>query len=199
MMELLYNHLDQNGVEAGKYNKIHKDHNFWQDFDEKTYIYATVRDPVFKTVSEFGYDINYDENGYKVGHQQKDFISPNFTIENFEKWFETRFEPNTQYKAFMKNSDDPGDLEKRLKRINLLIRSKNLKKNELNIMNKIVKDLNITNLIPSYNEDIEIEFYEEAIRDFYNYNIAGTAWFHKIKEVNNLDWKIYHSNYIQGL
>jgi len=180
LFDPLYQILENNGVSAIELNKSHSSHNHWQDFDNNTYIFSTVRDPVERTVSEFYWWANYGDDGKRTHHFGRDRQCPYYTKDNFLFWLEEKYIKNYQSSIIGNNVD----------RINMLIKTEYIKNNENKMVDAIFKDLNISYRFDYYPPDYEHVFMQPE-KDLYDMIVGEPTILNKINEYNKNDLELY--------
>lgn len=176
----LYGAIEKNGISAEALNKSHGDHNYWKDFDQKTFILCLVRDPVWRTLSDFAWWSNYGDDGVRTHGMGRDRDCPNLTIENLLVWLETKHVRNYQSKTIGDN----------ISRINMLLRVEGLHGNENKFRNKVLSALGISYEFPYYPQDYEQIFM--PIEDpFLSLIHKDKEIFNIIKEYNKDDMDLY--------
>ena len=193
MMDPLYPIMDDYGISATTLNLTHQHHNKWKNFNENTYIYCTIRDPLERFIADFLNTVNYTNDGYRKWSGGKDISSPFATIEKLKDFMNMSDKFNYHAKIISDGTFDISLIDKRLSRINLLIKTEDLKNNEMNIQNKILSDIGIEYNLNKFNPDYEISFYDETVRDFIHIFLNGTKLLDEIIEKNSIDYKIYNS------
>lgn len=181
LFDPLYPIMEQHGINAISLNKDHKSHNYWQDFNQDTFIFSVVRDPVLRTLSEFSWWANYGDNGVRTHSAGRDRDCPFYTEKNLLNWIHTKHIKNYQYSIIGNN----------INRINMLVKAENIKENENKLRNNILSKLGITHEFPYYPPDFENGFMpvENTIALILQNNpeILET-----IKEFNQKDINIYN-------
>jgi len=193
MMDPLYPVMEDHGIKAKSLNIDHKSHNYWQDFEDNTYIYSTFRDPLERFISDFLYTTNYTKDGYRKWSGGKDVSSPFANLESFKKWIKESAIFNYQSKILSSNTLDDDLIKERINRINLLIKTESLRDNEKNIQKTILKDLKINYNVPDFNEDYELTFYDETTRYFIHTILNNSLLINEIIEKNSIDYEIYNN------
>ena len=180
MFDGLYKAIEEKGISAISLNKNHADHNHWKDFDSQTFILCLVRDPVWRTLSDFVWWSNYGGNGVRTHGKGRDRDCPTLTIENLLVWLDTKHVRNYQSQTIGNN----------LSRINMLLRVEGLQGNENKFRNKVLSALEISHEFPYYPQDYEQTFMpiEDPFLSLINSNkeILDT-----IKEYNKKDIELY--------
>ena len=180
MFNSLYTVIENNGISAIELNKTHYSHNQWKDFDSNTFILCLVRDPVWRTVSDFIWWCNYGDNGIRTHEKSRDRDCPTLTIENFLIWLETKHIKNYQSKIIGSNRS----------RINMLLRVEGLKGNENKFRKSVLDSLGISHEFPHYPVDFEYAFMpvEDPFLSLINNNVEIL---NTIKEYNQEDVELY--------
>jgi hypothetical protein len=198
--------LKENNIEIIKLNDGVNKHGGWhKDIDDKTYVISVMRDPVEFFVSLVAH-MAADQNGLiddekdfiikeksKSLNIEKDFLFnqlkelkylKNFQSQNFILSPETKSIVVDSRKAYNTNKEFDDKLAyERIKRVNLMIRHKDLTLMDYNILiNKISNDLEI---------DIDIDL-SSASRDHYKNNSSEIL----LNKLNEEDKKIIYSNFL---
>ena len=195
VIQPLYKYMDLYEIDYKKYNSNHEDHNIWRDFDDRTYIFSTLRSPVERVVSDFCFNMNYDKNLEKRPSEEwRDWLSTGYTMENFRKWLDTESIDNYQYKTISGGIVDDSLVSHRLSKINFLIRTENIRDKHSIIQNKILNDLGIDITYGKFRQHPEIAFYDIMSTHFLNDNIINKPIYNEILERNSLDAGIYFSS-----
>lgn len=153
MFDPLYKIMEQNKISALELNKNHQSHNYWQSFNEHTFIFCILREPTIRTLSEFCYWANYGDDGIRTHDKGRDHECPYYTKENLLNWLETKHVKNYQYKTISNNGLI--DINQNLLRINMLVRAEEIKGNENVLRETILKRLGITHTFNYYPPDFE--------------------------------------------
>lgn len=196
MMDPLYPIMEDHGIKSKQLNIDHEAHNYWQNFEKNTYIYATFRDPVERFVSDFVYTVNYEINGYRKwspGNGDRDKFSPFMNLNYFKDWMNNSAIFNYQSRVLSSNTLDNDIIKERISKINLFIKTESLENNEKNIQEKILKDLNINYKLSDFNRDYEITFYEEMTKNFINDFLDNSLLINEVRNRNSIDCEIYSS------
>jgi hypothetical protein len=180
MFNSLYNVIENNGISAIELNKTHTDHNHWKDFDPNTFILCLVRDPVWRTLSDFVWWSNYGDVGIRTHGKGRDRDCPTLTIENLLIWLETKHIKNYQSEIIGNNRS----------RINMLLRVEGLKGNENKFRNNLLDSLGISHEFSYYPVDFEETFMpiEDPFLSLINNNLEILD---TIKEYNQKDIELY--------
>jgi hypothetical protein len=180
VLDGLYKVIEENGISALSLNKNHLNHNYWRDFDKNTFILCLVRDPVWRTLSDFAWWSNYGDNGIRTHGKGRDRECPALTIENFLVWLETKHIKNYQ----------SGIIGNNRSRINLLLRVEGLNGNENKFRNNVLNALGISYEFPYYPRDYEQAFMpiEDPFLSLVNNN---KEIFNIIKQYNKDDVELY--------
>lgn len=162
LLDPLYNIMEENGISAIENNASHELHNFWQDFDEDTYIYSCFRDPYSRIISEYTYSSNYDINGFRkdIGNL-REWQSPHVSLDGFISWYKEYDNNNYQAKVLSGGDLSSDAMRKNFNRINFKTTTDFIKGNAEYVRSKILSDLGITHKFNRYNPDHEINFYSE--------------------------------------
>jgi hypothetical protein len=189
MFDPMYPIMEKNGIKALELNKSHKDHNYWQEFDENTFIFCVLKNPITKAISDFSWFANYGEDGLRTHNLGRDSQCPFYTKDNLFDWLDKKHIPNYQSKII---SDwNINNLNKNFSRIDLVIRAEQIKGNENKIRNLIFNKLGIDYNFLHYPPDFETTFmsFENSISNLINNDIEI---FKKIEKINQEDLKIYN-------
>lgn len=180
MFNSLYTVIEDNGISAIELNKSHSSHNKWKDFDSNTFILCLVRDPVWRTISDFVWWANYGDDGKRTHSAGRDRDCPFLTIENFSIWLKTKHVKNYQSQVIKDN----------VSRINMLFRVEGLKGNENKFRKNIINALDIFHEFPHYPADFEEAFMpvEDPFLSLINNNLQILD---TIKEYNQKDIELY--------
>lgn len=162
LFDPLYKVIEDHGISAVELNKSHSSHNYWQDFDEDTFIFCVVRDPILRALSEFSWWANYGDDGKRTHSAGRDRECPFYTEENLFKWIETKHLGDYQHRI----------IGNRLPRINMAVRAEGIQHNENKLREKILKELGISHQFSYYPPDFEEAFMpmEKAIYEIINNN-----------------------------
>lgn len=176
----LYRVIEENGISAVSLNKNHLNHNYWKDFDTDTFILCLVRDPVWRTLSDFAWWSNYGDHGVRTHRKGRDRDCPGLTIENLMTWLDTKHVKNYQSKTIGNN----------ISKINMLFRVEGLQGNENKFRGKVLSALGISHEFPYYPQDYEQSFMpiEDPFLSLINNN---KEIFNIIKEYNKDDVDLY--------
>lgn len=188
MFNSLYTVIENNGISAIELNNSHSSHNQWKDFDSNTFILCLVRDPVWRTVSDFIWWANYGDSGKRTYTTGRDRDCPFLTIENLLIWLETKHIKNYQ----------SGIIGNNRSRINMLLRVEGLKGNENKFRKTILDSLGISHEFPHYPVDYEYAFMpiEDPFLSLINNNLEILD---TIKEYNQKDIELYsHASIISS-
>jgi hypothetical protein len=180
LFDPLYQILENNGISSIELNKNHASHNYWQDFDDKTYILSAVREPIERTISEFYWWVNYGDDGIRTHNFGRDRQCPYYTKDNFLFWIEEKYTKNYQSSIIGKN----------VNRINTLIKTEYIKNNENKLLDKILKDLGISYNFEDYPPDYEHVFMQPE-KSLYDILVNDSAILNKINEYNQNDIELY--------
>jgi hypothetical protein len=180
MFNSLYNVIENNGISAIELNKTHMDHNHWKDFDPNTFILCLVRDPVWRTLSDFVWWSNYGDVGIRTHNKNRDRDCPTLTIENLLAWLNTKHVKNYQSRIIGNN----------ILRINMLLRVEGLKGNENKFRNNLLNSLGISYKFSYYPPDYEQTFMpiEDPFLNLINNNLEILEI---IKKYNQEDIELY--------
>lgn len=180
LFDPLYQVLENNGISAIELNKDHASHNHWREFNDNTYIFCTVREPIERTMSEFYWWVNYGDNGQRTHNFGRDRQCPYYTKENFLFWIENKYIKNYQ-STIIKNN---------VSRINMLVKTEYIKNNENKLLNNILKDLGIYHKFDYYPPDYEHVFMQPE-KSLYDMLAEDEYILNKIKEYNTMDIDLY--------
>lgn len=196
-MNPLYEIMEQNNINAFEKNATHDRHNYWQDFNDSTYVFCAIREPVQRLISIFCYEMIYNEYGVRKWNGWRDWMCPDINLDNFKYWIEKSNTNNYQHNILTKNGTI--DINYSLSRINLLIKTDQILNNELAIQNKILSDLGINKTRDIFNREFEQEFHDEPGKNFLRDHLIGTDYHKQLVEMNRLDYEIYNSSKVLGL
>lgn len=154
LFDPMYPVMEENGISAIELNATHERHNYWRDFDKKTFIFSVLRDPVTRTLSEFCWWANYGNNDHRTHNHGRDSECPTYTKENLVNWLYNIHRPNYQSSVIGEN----------YKKINMLIRAEDIKNNENTLRNTIMKSLGVDYSFPYYSPDFEKVFMQTENR-----------------------------------
>lgn len=177
-------------------------HFYWEPVDDKTYVVSSFRDPVKRTVSHYAWNaIHLDEK------KEINVKGMMIWIENNKKYLSNYQSRSILYdlKPSVKSLRLEGDinflnldvdddlLNKRIKRINIFIKDKNLnKKSAFLIKDKIFKDLNLN----SYFSPIPSNPLKHNINNISGilYNSLSKEEIEYIESFNTKDLEIYNTD-----
>lgn len=188
MFDPLYKKLSYYGVDASL-NKDHKLHNYWRDLDEDTFIFCAIRDPFYRTVSEFCYETLYNEDGYRKYYEWRDRYTKQLSVDKFEEWLDNRFVPNYQYKII----DNGGNYLKNKSRINMMVRADDIYEKENYIQNLILRSFEIEDSMPKYTKDVDPLFMQELSMVFFLEYLKDNRYVDIVNRHNRLDLELYNS------
>jgi len=178
-------------------------HTGWHSkITDKTYIVTILRDPVEQAVSLFAHNISLD----KDGKQKKIYNLSNLEKNKFLQYVVDYPErQNFQSKSYMHdefNNTELGNKElflennifmKRKNRVNLTLRTKDIKNNEKNIQEKIFLDLGIGDITKSKPAFFSNKnFYNHESKNLYNSLLDNEKKF--ILEHNKIDKDLYENS-----
>ena len=180
LFDPMYPIMEENGVAATELNMDHAKHNKWRDFDEKTFIFSILRNPVSRTLSEFSWWANYGDDNKRTHHYGRDSECPAYTKETLMDWLYNKHIPNYQSRT----------IEGNINRINMLVRAEDIRGNENTLRDTMMKSLGITHNFKHYPLDFENVFMqtENKMNDIVNENLSILD---DIKELNYEDYKLY--------
>jgi hypothetical protein len=181
LFDPLYPIMEQHGVKASSLNKDHKSHNYWQDFNEDTFIFSVVRDPVLRALSEFSWWANYGDDGVRTHSAGRDRDCPFYTQENLLSWLQTKHVKNYQ----------SGIIGNNVSRINMLVKAESIKENENKLRSNILSALGISHEFAYYPPDFENGFMpvENAIATIIE---KTPGILDTIREFNKKDIELYN-------
>lgn len=156
MFDPLYKVIEDNGILAIELNDTHDMHNYWRDFDNETFIFSVIREPVFRTISEFSYWANYGDDGVRTHNLGRDNECPFYTKEILLDWLNNKYIKN--YQSMIISNNDLSNLENNVSRINMLLRAEYIRENENKVREKILKKLGISHSFSHYPPDFERVF-----------------------------------------
>jgi hypothetical protein len=189
MFNPLYKIMEENNISAIDLNKNHNAHNYWQNFDNNTFIFTVIRNPFERTIAEYIYFSNYDENGIRKHSLGRDEECPTYSKESLFDWINNKHIVNYQSKIISGNNIDKLNIN--FSRINLSIKAEQIKNNENYIRNKILLNFNIDYSFSHYPQD-----FEHAYNPIHNKVYEIIAENQEIKELinslNKIDWQIYN-------
>lgn len=181
MFYQLYKVIEDFGVSAVNLNTPHKNHNQWKDFDEKTFIFSIIRDPVSRTISDFCWWANYGENNIRTHFESRDWNCPFYNKKILTDWIETKHIPNYQSSIISNN----------ISRINMLVKAEYIINNENKLRENILNKMGISYSFPYYAPDSEHVFmpHTKSLDDML---INNPSILEKIKNLNKKDLLLYN-------
>ena len=197
VIDSIKDQLEQNNIKLLNNTLDHA--NWHSEIDDQTYVINILRDPASHIISLYTHNVTTRKGALKT--------DVDFELSKDE--FYQRIKNNSNYqnfqaKSFMRNeldnfgliaptiSIDEELLEKRKKRVNLLLNSNNLGKNGIEIQKKIFLDLGI-NGVPTVSNPNGM-FYNPYSEYFYSK--FSNSEKNAIRAYNDIDTKLYnHANY----
>ena len=197
VIEPIRDQLEKNNIKIINSNML-THLNWHSEIDDQTYVITNLRDPASQIISLYVHKKTTTTSGRLVTSidfelQKKDFYDAILNNDNYK---------NFQSKSFMMNELDifalEGNsavvdqqlLEKRLKRVNLLLGVNNLEKNAIKIQEKIFLDLGIdgnTKILQS--NGVMFNPFSE-----YFYSKFSDAEKNSLREYNSIDKNIYENS-----
>jgi hypothetical protein len=189
--------LEQNNIKVMNGNKINH-LNWHSEIDDNTYVITVLRDPASQAISLYTHEKTTGMSGQLIKNKEfnllkKDFYNEILINNNYK---------NFQSKSFMMNEKDDFGLrgntavideallEKRLKRVNLLLCTKNLKKNAIKIQEKIFLDFDIAGIpIESRKNGSFFNPYSQ-----YFYGKFSNSEKESLRQYSNIDKNIYEKS-----
>jgi hypothetical protein len=197
VIEPIRDQLEKNNIKIINSNML-THLNWHSEIDDQTYVITNLRDPASQIISLYVHKKTTKTSGRLITSidfelQKKDFYNTILNNDNYK---------NFQSKSFMMNELDifglEGNsavidqqlLEKRLKKVNLLLNVNNLQKNAIKIQEKIFLDLGIdgSTKISEPNLIMFNPFSE------YLYNKFSYAEKNSLREYNSIDKNIYENS-----
>lgn len=180
LFDPMYKIMEENGIAAVELNSDHFKHNKWKDFDENTFIFSVLRNPVSRTLSEFSWWANYGDNNTRTHNYGRDSECPAYTKEILLDWIYNIHTPNYQSKT----------IEGNINRINMVVRAEDIRGNENTIRDTIMSSLGIKHSFQHYPSDFENVFMqtENKLNDIVNEN---PKILDEIRQLNHCDYELY--------
>lgn len=198
IIQPMYKDMEYNNINTAL-NKKHYDHNYWRDFDDKTYIFSVLRNPMERAISDFVYTMTYDSFGElrpMVPGDPIQRVDKILRLDLFEFWLYSIHVSNFQSRVLHYGMSNIRKhiIEKNLSRINLVVKTESLNKvNQLKLKNKIITDLNLSHTVSVASCYPETMWYwAERYGDFYK-KVLESSLYKKLEEMNHIDLEIWNN------
>jgi len=182
-------------------------HTGWHSkITDKTYIVTALRNPIEQVVSLFAHGISLDKNGketkvYNSSELEKnkflDYVSNSLEYQNFQSKSYMHNELNSKVLQDKELSINNNIFIERKNRVNLIIKTEDIKNNEKNIQEKIFLDLGISHIAKSKPAFFKNKnFYNHESKKLYDSLLDNEKKF--ILQYNRIDEHLYeNSNYFK--